>query len=1034
MKPDCDNCPLKGTQQVHCEKPISKVPMAVVGEAPGVLEEVKKEYFVGQSGKYLRIGFNMLQIPPYKVHINNALLCRAPRNLTAKKWRAALECCQQRLIHELQQAGVTHILAIGKRAFHALTKYWTVSQPWWGAPIDSDKLEGVTVICAPHPAFALRGQMQYMPIFWTHLERVWKLSQGERPFRWQTLWYFGRNERQTLAALERISKAEGALVGIDIETGGSDPIRDPITALGVATKQVAVSILWPPERHFVQKRDADKAERLMRRIFKNPKLLKVAHNGVHDILGLESKGYPVRGYEHDTILLHHVVGNTLKHDLGFVAQTEFSCDPWKKIFKVSGDAKGLKRFLTASGQELTEYNAKDTAILPRLIDPLYVRLEQTHNGHELYNGYRERSRIAMELQQKGAKVNQEAVKDHAKRLKRRIRYAQNQLRDAIGLASKGRGWGPKEDIPTDQFKLQSPFHLRQLFYDRLGVIPTRWSAKTGAPSTDANILKALCGYSDKLISSIARAMLRYRKYIKLYRTYIIKLKGVPRIHASAKVWGTKGGRWSYEKPNLQNIPPLLRDVIEAPRGMWIVEADYSQLELRILALLAGAKKLLRWYAEGKDVHTMNALDLFGPAADPAKAGKSKAKKVRKLAKGFVYGCVPMHTQALTRNGWRTYNQLSVGDQILVYDPKTNTKRWAPILSFTYHDRAEVWEIKTSKAFKVQTTPDHKWWVKQRKDNGKSRYYEYETRTTAEINSESNIVMNAPMEPHGQMYNLKGKAGPVWNWNQNHGSIAEAALAASAIEHDGAIWCNDRKDSHSPMINCRLSKMQHTTGQKLQKRRVDDQAVWCPAVSTGYWVMRQNNCVTITGNSNYGGSAQTIWSALVVNFPGLLLSDIERLMAVWAMVQPEIPAWQQKVVKQAHKYDYTECPLSGRRQYFHGVVEPTKCYNYPIQGTGADLIDAAIVKVHRAFKQRKGTRLLFQVHDALVCETDDPVYCCKVLKKYMEAKVTLDGNTAKFPIDFKLGRNWAMKDEKTNPNGCVECETLEDVKELVRASR
>jgi DNA polymerase-1 len=614
--------------------------------------------------------------------------------------------------------------------------------------------------------------------------------------------YYGKSEKQILAALRRLAKMKRGTLGIDIETAGPDPMTDRITVIGMATNAVSVSLLWPPEQHFKTIEDAEEAYQLTAKILAGP-LRKAAHNGIHDILGLKQIGLTVGNYTLDTILMHHVAGNTLKHDLGFVSQTEFACDPWKKIFKVTGDAKGLERFLRAKPGELTLYNAKDTAILPPLASALANRLDNTNNGWELYNGYLERSHIALSMQQWGARISQGAVERHEKPLKRRIRDARREIRQAA--LETGRKYLHIGDniVPIEDFNPASNPQRKELFFKVLRVRPRIYTPK-GEPSLKEEFVQLLTAHHNPIVAKCARALLRYRKYTKLYGTYIKGLRGVGRVYPQAKVWGTKAGRWSYDNFPAQTTPKILRDIVIASVGNWIASADYRQLEMRIMAWLSGDPLLLDWFETGKDPHSETAIGLFGSA------------------------------------------------------------------------------------------------------EGEFR------------------------------------------------DIAKTSNYADA----------------------------------------------------------------------YGADSKTLWINITKSLPklGITLLDVERIQESKARLHPTLVQWRRDLLAKAQADDYVEHPLSGRRIHFHGEVEPSKVYNSPIQGTAADIINRAIVGVHRDILKIPNSHLLFQVHDELVVDASDPVRAAKVLCKHMSAKVTLKMNgkisTMKFPVDYKIGHDWGK--------GMRKFESIEDI--------
>lgn len=769
---DCDNCPFNDLKPIPSDRR-RNTKLAIVGEAPGGLETQLGEYFVGESGKMLKSTLRKLGVKPSQVHINNAIQCEPPFKATATDWKQAIKCCRPRLENELRRSGAEYILALGKRAFHATTKYKRAITDWAGCtlPCNLEGCKNKTVLVSIHPAFVLRGNKQYAPVFKKSLDHSWRLATKQQdPFQWQELYYYGKDETQTLDALKEIANGTG-LLGFDIETAGSCAITKPLIAVGVANSDFAVSLVWPLERHFTDITQQASAEKLLRRIFKKTTLHKVAHNGSHDVPGLQVNGFEIKGYKHDTILYHAVYANTLLHNLGFVSQVEFACEPWKQLFKVSGDAKGLERFTTSKLEDLTEYNAKDSAILVPLAEvAINEWMPATHNGQALYDGYFERANIAANIMTTGAMINQDVRGRFDRNLRRNYNRAETTLREAAG----------EPELSATKNK-----ELHALFFDKFKVPITKRTPK-GNPKLDRAVLDSLLTHHNPKVVDCIRALLRYKKYKKLHSTYIKGLRGVHKIHPQAKVWGTKGGRWSYNDI-VQLVPKSLRSIFRARPGNWIIEADYKQFEIWIMAHLSQDKTLLGWLTNGLDVHTMRAKSIFGDGE-----------------------------------------------------------------------------------------------------------------------------ITKPQRQVGKMMGL-------------------------AVQ--------------------------------------------------------------------YGAEALTVWQQMQLKNPGFSLTDVEQMIETIYFTHPGIKAWQREMVRLARKTDYVECPVSGRRQKFYKDIEPAKCYNYPVQGTAADIMDGAIPNVFKAFKRIKDFYLLFQVHDALICDVRNPYRAARILHKHMTAPVSIRGDLISFDIDFKVGRTW-----------------------------
>jgi hypothetical protein len=341
-----------------------------------------------------------------------------------------------------------------------------------------------------------------------------------------------------------------------------------------------------------------------------------------------------------------------------------------------------------------------------------------------------------------------------------------------------------------------------------------------------------------------------------------------------------------------------RDLFHAPDGWSLIGVDAKALELRCLA-----GYLAIWdngeYASvvtnsNIDIHTYNQ-EKFGVAT-------------RDISKRLLYACVPSDiTQVLTKDGWKTYEELEIGQFVLTYNEQEEVKEWKPILEIIPEHEDDVWQMEHNHSFKVQSTADHRWYVKQRKQdysnscgwftgNKNRRYMEPEVRTTETITTESNIIVNAPLkEEHSlgifvdwnwkkygtnwsekilKMNSYQRRAWlsgfmvadgyqsnkpnqkTKWHWSQVRNEHYEAALLASYLEFDGVIHvCKPSiNTSGSTQMKVSIANKGHVTGQKLQKTLVGKKKVFCIRTENKSFVMRQGDCITITGNCLYGAGS------------------------------------------------------------------------------------------------------------------------------------------------------------------------------------
>lgn len=162
---------------------------------------------------------------------------------------------------------------------------------------------------------------------------------------------------------------------------------------------------------------------------------------------------------------------------------------------------------------------------------------------------------------------------------------------------------------------------------------------------------------------------------------------------------------------------------------------------------------------------------------------------------------------------------------------------------------------------------------------------------------------------------------------------------------------------------------------------------------------------------YLGSAVELWKKIIIDYPNVALWTIEKAQEKWLDIHRAVYVWQQGKIRDARQRGYTECPFSGRRQYYlDGQVDPNEIANFDVQGTGADIIDPALVALSRDIDWKEDA-ILLQVHDALACETTNVERMAELLTKHMTTTLAYEGRTMDFPIDIKWSKeSWAQMEE------------------------
>ena len=264
-------------------------------------------------------------------------------------------------------------------------------------------------------------------------------------------------------------------------------------------------------------------------------------------------------------------------------------------------------------------------------------------------------------------------------------------------------------------------------------------------------------------------------------------------------------------------------------------------------------------------------------------------------------CVPMDTQILTKTGWKYFDEIIIGEIVLGYDKKTNTKKWTKVTEKHYFAEDDVFQFGNGLQ-KLRSTSNHRWYVGQRKDGGSDgRYYQTEVRTIKDFTSETNLIVNAPFEEtvlddhdnicylsknkkenhcskvldmtHDQRVawldgfmladgHLIERGDPHWMGSQNRGEIFEAVLLCSYMVHDKIIRVKESKPNYKGNImgHVTLSNSKYRSGLKNSIEFVGKEPVWCVTTELDSWVMKQEDTINITGNCLIVGGEEDIASA------------------------------------------------------------------------------------------------------------------------------------------------------------------------------
>lgn len=418
-----------------------------------------------------------------------------------------------------------------------------------------------------------------------------------------------------LAALVDHLRAAGRFA-FDTETTGLNPRSADLVGLSFATE--AHSGWWVPA--------SPEALSALRPVFADAGLIKIGHNLKFDLAILAEQDCPVAGSCYDTMLAHALIDPEQRHNLDVLAEDflKYSTIRFSSLFPDSKKGERLD-YSGIEPQALANYAIEDADIALQLWEVFAPLLETTGQAGVFYEIETPLLPVLVAMEGQGIRMNESTLQDIGLGLQEHIVALQESVYKAAGR----------------EFNLNSPKQLGEILFDELKLIEKPKKTKTGQYATSEQILATLASKHP-----IVADLLEYRQLSKLKSTYIDALPQsidpkTGRVHTHYGQVQTATGRLSSNDPNLQNIPVRSergREIRKAfvPREGWkLLAADYSQIELRILAALTGDPGLLNAFAEKRDIHTATAARIFG--VDPEAVTRDQRSTAKMVNFGIPYG-------------------------------------------------------------------------------------------------------------------------------------------------------------------------------------------------------------------------------------------------------------------------------------------------------------------------------------------------------------------------------------------------------------
>ena len=415
----------------------------------------------------------------------------------------------------------------------------------------------------------------------------------------------------------------------DLETTGFDMFGDRIVGLSLATK--AHEAWYVPFGHNADVRPRNDIEAeyasILRPIFENENIAKVGQNMKFDILFLRALGIEVKGAKWDTMLMHYLLDAESRHGMDALAERYLNYSPISIESLIGKGAKQLTMDMVGV-ERVAEYAAEDADITLQLYDVLRPMLDKETSLAKLYHEIEEPMiGVLADMEWEGVTIDSDALRNYSSVLSQKLSTIESEIREISG---------------EREININSSRQLGELLFAKMRITDKPKMTKTKQFCTDEEYLQSFAG-EHKVVDLI----LEYRGLKKLLSTYVDSLPSLVNpvtghIHTSYNQAVTATGRLSSANPNLQNIPvredvgrPIRAAFVPSDERHELLSADYSQVELRLMAHLSGDENLCEAFREGKDIHSATAARIYKKSLEEVTSEERRRAKTANF--GIIYG-------------------------------------------------------------------------------------------------------------------------------------------------------------------------------------------------------------------------------------------------------------------------------------------------------------------------------------------------------------------------------------------------------------
>ncbi len=410
-------------------------------------------------------------------------------------------------------------------------------------------------------------------------------------------------------------------LSLDTETTSTNAIDAELVGLSFSVKEKEAWYVAVP----ANREEALRIVNILKPLYENPEILKIGQNIKYDLEVLAHYGIELKGELWDTMIAHYLIQPELHHNMDYMAEVYLNYQTIHIDELIGPRGKNQKSMRDLSPTQVYEYAAEDADITLRLKNVLEPKLKEAGVEHLFYEIEMPLVRVLAEMEMNGVLIDTDSLKETSELFTSRLKELEQRIYELAG----------------EEFNIASPKQVGDILFGKLQIIEKPKKTKTGQYVTNEETLQTL-----RTKHEIVEKILEHRGLKKLMGTYVDALPKLinPRtghIHTSFNQTITATGRLSSSDPNLQNIPIRGEDGKEIRKafipepGCQFFSADYSQIELRVMAHLSEDENMIEVFREGKDLHAATAATIY--KKDISEVSRDERTKSKRANFGIIYG-------------------------------------------------------------------------------------------------------------------------------------------------------------------------------------------------------------------------------------------------------------------------------------------------------------------------------------------------------------------------------------------------------------